>query len=115
MASLPARDPIGDHLLTPQNAALAVIDYQPSQYDGVHPIDRDLPLENIISTVRTAKAFELRLAGRDPKRLNPAMTAHRMACEAGPTSPTKVEPSCQLKPFVTLIDGRCSRWSASHS
>ena len=26
MASLPIRDPIGDHLLTPQNAALAVID-----------------------------------------------------------------------------------------
>jgi len=25
------RDPIGDHLLTPQNAALLVIDSQPSQ------------------------------------------------------------------------------------
>ena len=28
------RDPIGDHLLTPQNAALLVIDYQPSQFAG---------------------------------------------------------------------------------
>jgi hypothetical protein len=27
MASLPVRDPVADHLLTPQNAAL-VIDYQ---------------------------------------------------------------------------------------
>jgi len=35
MASLPVRDRVGDHLLTPQNAALVVIDYQPSQFAGV--------------------------------------------------------------------------------
>jgi nicotinamidase-related amidase len=29
MSALPARDPIGDHLLTSQNSALLVIDYQP--------------------------------------------------------------------------------------
>ena len=34
------RDPIGDHLLTPQNAALLVIDYQPSQIAAVQSIDR---------------------------------------------------------------------------
>ena len=37
MASLPVRDPVGDHLLTPQNAALLVIDYQPSQFAGSGP------------------------------------------------------------------------------
>jgi len=57
MASLPVRDPIGDHLLTPQNSALLVVDYQPSQFAGVQSIDRDLLLENIVSTVKTAKAF----------------------------------------------------------
>jgi len=57
MASLPVRDPIGDHLLTPENAALLVIDYQPSQFSAVHSIDQDLLLENIVSTVKTAKAF----------------------------------------------------------
>jgi hypothetical protein len=31
MTSEPIRDPITDHLLTSQNAALVVIDYQPSQ------------------------------------------------------------------------------------
>jgi nicotinamidase-related amidase len=46
MASLPVRDPVGDHLLTPENAALAVIDYQPSQFGGVNSIDRDLLLED---------------------------------------------------------------------
>ena len=59
MASLPVRDPIGDHLLTPQNATLVVIDYQPSQFAGVTSMDRDRLLENIVSTVRTAKAFDL--------------------------------------------------------
>ena len=34
------RDPLGDHLLTPQNAALLVIDYQPSQIAAVQSMDR---------------------------------------------------------------------------
>ena len=29
MTSAPVRDPLADHLLTPQNAALLLIDYQP--------------------------------------------------------------------------------------
>ena len=57
MASLPVRDPVGDHLLTPQNAALLVIDYQPSQFAAVRSMDPDLLLENIVSTVKTAEAF----------------------------------------------------------
>jgi nicotinamidase-related amidase len=56
MASLPVRDPVADHLLTPQNAALLVIDYQPSQFAAVRSMDPDLLLENIVSTVKTAKA-----------------------------------------------------------
>jgi nicotinamidase-related amidase len=59
MASLPIRDPVGDHLLTPKNAALIVIDYQPSQFGGVRSIDHDMLLANIVSTVKTAKAFDL--------------------------------------------------------
>jgi nicotinamidase-related amidase len=57
MADDAIRDPIGDHLLTPQNAALVVIDYQPSQFAAVRSMDRNLLLENIVSTVKTAKAF----------------------------------------------------------
>ena len=51
------RDPAGDHLLTPQNAALFVVDYQPSQIAAVRSMDRDLLLANIVSTVKTAKPF----------------------------------------------------------
>jgi nicotinamidase-related amidase len=57
MASTAIRDPLTDHLLTPQNVALVVIDYQPSQFAAVRSMDRDLLLENIVSTVKTAKAF----------------------------------------------------------
>jgi nicotinamidase-related amidase len=53
------RDPLADHLLTPQNAALIVIDYQPSQIAAVRSMDPDLVLKNIVSTVKTAKAFGL--------------------------------------------------------
>ena len=59
MAGSVFRDPAGDHLLTPQNAALFVVDYQPSQIAAVKSMDRDLLLENVVSTVKTAKAFGL--------------------------------------------------------
>ena len=59
MSSGAVRDPIADHLVTPQNAALVVIDYQPSQFAAVQSMDPGALLENIVSTVRTAKAFGL--------------------------------------------------------
>ena len=53
------RDRIGDHLLTPMNSALAVIDYQLSQLAGVRSMDRDLLFKNAVSTVKVAKLFGL--------------------------------------------------------
>ena len=53
------RDQLGDHLLTPKNAALLVIDYQPSQLAGVRSMDRDLLLKNVVSTAKIAKLFGL--------------------------------------------------------
>src|SRR5260370_1985339 len=57
MTSAPVRDPIADHLLTPQNAALLLIDYQPSQLAGVQSRERALRVKNAVSTVRTIKTF----------------------------------------------------------
>ena len=54
------RDPRADHLITPDNAALLVIDYQPSQMGAVRSMDHQLLLKNVVSTVKTAK---LRFAG----------------------------------------------------
>ncbi len=59
MTSAPVRDPLADHLLTPQNAALLLIDYQPSQLAEVHSMDRDLLVKNAVSTVKTIKTFEV--------------------------------------------------------
>jgi nicotinamidase-related amidase len=57
MTSAPIRDPLADHLLTPENAAFLVIDYQPSQLAAVRSMDHDLLLKNAVSTVRTIKTF----------------------------------------------------------
>jgi nicotinamidase-related amidase len=51
------RDPLSDHLITPENSAFLLIDYQPSQIAGVHSMDRALLLKNAVSTVRTIKTF----------------------------------------------------------
>ena len=57
MTSQPIRDPIADHLLTPQNSAFLFIDYQPPQLSAVKSMDRDLLMKNAVSTVRVVKAF----------------------------------------------------------
>ena len=59
MTSEPTRDPVADHLLTPNNSALIVIDYQPQQVQLVNSMDRDLLIRNIVSVARTAKAYGL--------------------------------------------------------
>lgn len=55
----PIRDPRNDSLLTPQNAVLALIDYQPEQYAGVNSIAHDELLLNATILGRIATAYEL--------------------------------------------------------
>ena len=57
MTSLPIRDPLADHLITPQNAALIVIDFQQNQVRSVRSMDSGLLLENVVSTVKVSKLF----------------------------------------------------------
>jgi nicotinamidase-related amidase len=57
MASAAVRDPLADHLITPQNSALILIDYQPSQLAAVRSMDQDLLRKNIVSTVKVANLF----------------------------------------------------------
>jgi nicotinamidase-related amidase len=59
VTSAPVRDPLADHLITPENAAFLLIDHQPSQLAGVHSMDRDLLVKNAVSTVRTIKTFDV--------------------------------------------------------
>ncbi|MCU1494215.1 MAG: hydrolase [Acidimicrobiaceae bacterium] len=59
MTSEPTRDPLTDPLLTPQNSALIVIDYQPSQLAAVSSMDHDLLTRNIVSVARLGKLYDL--------------------------------------------------------
>jgi nicotinamidase-related amidase len=61
MTSLAIRDPFADHLLTPENAALILIDYQPTQIAAVRSIDQDLLTKNVASTLKLARLFDIPL------------------------------------------------------
>jgi len=55
----PIRDPRTDWLLTPQNAVLALIDYQPEQYAGVKSVGHEELLAHVTMLGRVATAFAL--------------------------------------------------------
>ena len=59
MTSQPIRDPSKDHLLTPQNSALIIIDYQPVQVTSVASLDRRALVTNIVSVAKAAKLYKL--------------------------------------------------------
>jgi nicotinamidase-related amidase len=59
MASEPIRDPVTDHLLTPQNAAFVIIDYQPVQVNSIASMDRQLLVDNIVGAAKAAVAYGL--------------------------------------------------------
>jgi len=59
MASEPMRDPIQDDLLTPQNCAFIVIDYQPVQVNSIASMERQRLVSNILRAARAARLYGL--------------------------------------------------------
>ena len=59
MASLPIRDQVNDELLTPKNAALIIIDYQPVQVQSIGSMDRPLLVNNIVGMAKIALAYDV--------------------------------------------------------
>ena len=59
MTNQTKRDPATDHLLTPENAALILIDFQPSLIDGTKSIDRRVLLNNVAALTKAATMFDL--------------------------------------------------------
>jgi len=51
------RNQIKDHLLTPKNCALIIIDYQPIAVGSIQSMDRQLLVDNIVRVAKTAKAY----------------------------------------------------------
>ena len=54
----PIRDPKTDWLLTPQNAVLTLIDYQPEQYAGVKSVGHDELLVHVTMLGRVTRGAE---------------------------------------------------------
>lgn len=59
MTSEPIRDPVADHLLTPENSAFVAIDYQPVQVNSIASMDRQLMVNNITGVAKAAVAYGL--------------------------------------------------------
>lgn len=54
-----ARDPMMDNLLTPQNAALVIIDFQPVQVASIVSMERRELIANVVAVAKTAKLYGL--------------------------------------------------------
>ncbi|MDR0332664.1 MAG: hydrolase [Dysgonamonadaceae bacterium] len=59
MSSYPIRDPKSDHLITPENAALIIIDYQPVQVNSINSMARAELINNIVLVAKLAKGYNL--------------------------------------------------------
>lgn len=59
MTSEAVRDPRKDHLLTPQNSAFIVIDYQPIQVSSIRSMDQKELVFNIVHTAKAAVNYGL--------------------------------------------------------
>lgn len=59
MTSLPIRNPEEDHLLTPKNSVLILIDYQPPQIFTTKSMDRQQMINNVVALTKIAKNFGL--------------------------------------------------------
>jgi nicotinamidase-related amidase len=81
MTSLPIRDQADDHLLTPKNAALLVIDYQPNQVSSIASMDHLTLVANIVAVAKVAKLFGLPivLSTVNVKNLGNPPTIHQLA------------------------------------
>jgi hypothetical protein len=57
MTSQQTRDPVQDHLLTPQNAAVIIVDFQPTQVSSIQSRDRHQLVANIVRLAKNREAL----------------------------------------------------------
>src|SRR5579864_8671549 len=81
MASQPMRDQVEDHLITPKNAALLIIDYQPLQVSDIVSMDHRTLVANIVAVAQATKLYELPivLSTVNVKNRGVAPTIHQVA------------------------------------
>src|SRR5471030_219160 len=59
MSSFSIRDQKTDHLLTPENSAVIIIDYQANQVGTVESTDKYQMVQNTIALIKLAKVFKM--------------------------------------------------------
>jgi nicotinamidase-related amidase len=59
MSSYPMRDQLTDHLLTPKNTALLIIDFQPVQIASIESIDKKQLMSNIVIVAQMAMHYKI--------------------------------------------------------
>ena len=89
MSSESRRDPVADNLLTPQNAAFLLIDYQPVQVNSIASMERQRLVTNVVRATRAAIGFGLPIVHSTVNvhtgRNKPAIAPLRRLLEAFPT------------------------------
>ena len=88
---LTIRDPLADDLLTPRNAALVIIDFQPVQVSSIVTMEKRLLIANVVNLAKTAKLYDLPVV----------LTTVNVA--TGLNTPT-ISPITDVLPGVTPID-----------
>ncbi len=81
MTSQPIRDQVEDHLITPKNSALLIIDYQPLQVSSIVSMDHRTLVANIVAVAKLAKLYALPivLSTVNVKTRGNAPTIHQVA------------------------------------
>ena len=81
MTSQPIRDQVKDHLITPKNAALILIDYQPLQVSSINSMDRRTLVANVVAVAKLATVYGLPivLSTVNVKTLGSAPTIKQLA------------------------------------
>ena len=59
MSSLKIRDQKTDHLLTPENSIVIIIDYQPTQVGSIESMDKHTMVKNVVALIKLAKVFKM--------------------------------------------------------
>lgn len=81
MTSESIRDPMKDHLLTPENSAFIIIDYQPIQVSSIRSMNQKELIFNIVHTAMAAVNYKLPIvhstvnvtSGRNKPPIQPLM------------------------------------------
>ena len=59
MSSAPSRNPKEDHLLSPENTALLIVDYQPVQVNSINSMPRKQLVANIVAVAELIMSFKM--------------------------------------------------------